>query len=219
MKKIIMAVSALLVISIAMNIALYNKSKKADHYEVAVDTALGYFSSEYRTGSLHESLKKAMSEQRLDFGELGRFSNYYRDDLKKVSTMHRQLTLLYGPIFGYEQYDRISSIGTNNLFNLLEDCSIFFDDLGENSQNSLLNDGERQYIDLGKLDDEVMAGVKIITEVIGELEAIRSSSYDQKSGSDLAALQDYLLRSADYFDTTDVQEMAKMIESLNVHGK
>lgn len=219
MKKIIVAISALLVISVAMNIALYNKSKKAEHYEVAVDTALGYFSSEYRMGSLHESLEKALSEQRLYFGELGRFNNYYRNDLKKVSTMHRQLTLLYGPIFGYEQYDRISSIGTNNLFNLLEDCSIFFDDLGENSKSSLSNDGERQYLDLSKLDDEVMAGLKIITEITGELEAIRSFSYGNKSGSDLVALQDYLLRSADYFDTTDVQEKAKMIESLNVHGK
>lgn len=219
MKKITMAVSALLVISVAMNIVLYNKSKKTDHYEIAVDTALGYFSSEYRMGSLHESLEKAVSEQRLDFGELGRFNNYYRDDLKKISTMHRQLTLLYGPIFSYEQYDRISSIGTNTLFNLLEDCSTFFDDLGEDTKDSLRNDGERQYIDLGKLDDEVMAGVKTIAEIIGELEAIRSSSYNNKSGSDLAALQDYLLRSADYFDTADVQEKAKLIESLNKHGK
>lgn len=219
MKKVILVISALLVISVATNIVLYNKSRKADQYEVAVDTALGYFVSEYRIGAVHETLEKALSEQRLNYGEPGKFYNSYRDNLKKVSTMHRQLTLLYGPIFEYEQYDEISSIGTYTLFNLLEDCSMFLEILGEQSQDSLVNDGERQYLDLGTLEDEMLAGLKIVTEITGELDAIYSSSYDNKSGSDLAALKDYLSRSADYFTTPDVQEKSRMIESLNSNGR
>lgn len=219
MKKVILMISALLVISVATNIVLYNKSRKADQYEVAVDTALGYFSSKYRIGSVHESLEHALAEQRMDVGAVGNFRNHYRDDLKQVSTMHIQLTLLYGPLFEYEQYNRISSIGTYTLFNLLEDCTTFLEMLGEQSQAPLLNDGERQYLDLSTLEDEMLVGLKTITEITGELEAIYNASYDNKSGSDLAALQDYLSRSADYFATPDVQEKSKMIESLNSNGR
>lgn len=216
LKKMFLVISVLLLISVATNIILYNKSKKADRYEAAVDIALDYFSVEYKIRSVHEALEQAMKEQRLNFGQPGAFNNYYRDELKKVSTIHRELTLLYGFIFDYDQYDRISSLRTNSLFNLLVDCSTFLQYLGENSKNSLTNDGEQQYLNFDQLDDETLAGLEIVTEIIGELSALRSSSYDDKSGSDISALQDYLLRSADYIASAEVQEKAKRIEALNV---
>lgn len=217
MKKhtILILLLIILVISGSVNVLLYNKSKQIEGYETAADTALSYFISEYRIEPIHRSLTQSLSEEKLYFGEPGRFNNSYRSDLQKLSIVHRQLTLLYGPINSYEEYTDISSIGTNNLFIMLVDFSMFFEYLEELNFDSMARDSEGQYIDLSKLDEEIIDGVKIIAEITGDLESIRSSSYEDKAGNDKQALIDFMKKSAAYFNTEDVQKKIVVVQNLN----
>lgn len=213
--KFVLLLLVLLMISASLNVFLYNKSKQIEGYETAADTALSYFISEYRIGPIHRSLTQSISEEKLYFGEQGRFNNSYRSDLQKLSSVHRQLTLLYGPINSYEDYSDISSIGTNNLFIMLEDFSMFFEYLEELNFDSMAIDSEGQYIDLSKLDEGILDGVKIIAEITGDLDSIRSSSFEDKTGNDKQALIDYMKKSAAYFSTEDVQKKVKFMQDLN----
>lgn len=217
MKKriVLILLAALFVISASLNIVLFNKAKKYERYETAVDSALGYFTSEYRIGSIHRSLEHALSKGKLYFGEPGKLNNKYKSDLQKVGSMHRELTLLYGPLFSYEDYNQISSIGINNLFNMFEDFSMFFENVEQVYLDAKTIDSERQYINLNNLNEEVITGIQIIAEITGKLDSIRSGSYENKTGNDKKALEDYMKNSAAYFHTEDVQKKVKLVENIN----
>src|SRR5690349_8826435 len=112
-----------------MNVMNYKNSKK---YEVAVDIALNYYLSNYNNGFIHTSLTQEISDEKIYFGEIGMEYNYYHKDFQELSDMHRELTLLYGAIHSYYNYEKISSLGTNNIFNMFVDFSVFFEHLYEN---------------------------------------------------------------------------------------
>lgn len=155
-----------------------------------------------------------MSEGKLYFGEEGKFNNYYQGEFQKLSSMHSQLTLLYGPIYSFEEYSTISSIGTRNLFNMYVDFSLFFEYLGDRYYDSLTSDKEGQYISISDLDEDSIEGIRIIVDITGELDSIRSQSYEDLSSNNKKALQDFLKKSSQYFNTQEVQEKVEIIESI-----
>lgn len=70
-------------------------------------------------------------------------------------------------------------IGTNNLFNMIVDFSVCFEYLYDNNSHLIVvGEKEGQYIILSHLDEETLNEIQIITEITGELEAIRSESYE-----------------------------------------
>lgn len=101
------------------------------------------------------------------------------------------------------------------MFIMLVDFSMFFEYLEELNFDSMARDSEGQYIDLSKLDEEIIDGVKIIAEITGDLESIRSSSYEDKAGNDKQALIDFMKKSAAYFNTEDVQKKIAVVQNLN----
>lgn len=207
----ILAVS-LLIISVSINIINYKSSKR---YEVAVDGALDYFFSNYKVGSINRSLHYVLDHKKIHFGEAGDAFNYFQRDFKELANMHRELTLLYGPIHSYNNYEKISSIGTDNIFDMFLDYSVFFEYLYDNNSESLDVEEEELYLSFNELEDEVIKGIEIITEITGELERIRSESYTNKNINVKDVLENYMIRSADYFNTQEVQEKIQVIESIN----
>lgn len=207
----ILAVS-LLIISVSINIINYKSSKR---YEVAVDGALDYFFSNYKVGSINRSLNHVLDHQKIHFGEAGDAFNYFQRDFKELANMHRELTLLYGPIHSYNNYEKISSIGTDNIFDMFLDYSVFFEYLYDNHSESLDVEEEGLYLSFNELEDEVIKGIEIITEITGELERIRSESYTNKNVKVKEVLKNYMIRSAEYFNTQEVQGKIHIIESIN----
>lgn len=207
----ILAVS-LLIISVSINIINYKSSKR---YEVAVDGALGYFFSNYKVGSINRSLNHVLDHKKIHFGEAGGAFNYFQRDFKELANMHRELTLLYGPIHSYNNYEKISSIGTDNIFDMFIDFSVFFEYLYDNNSDSLHFEEEGLFLSFNELEDEVIKGIEIITEITGELEMIRSESYKNKNINVKEVLENYMIRSAEYFNTQEVQEKIDVIENIN----
>ncbi|WP_274654652.1 hypothetical protein [Paenibacillus humicola] len=169
----------------------------------------------YRIGSIHRTLTQDIGDGKIYFGEVGREFNYYQRDLQELSNMHRELTLLYGPIYSYSNYEKISSIGSNNIFNMFVDFSVFFENLYDNYSDSIVAEGEELYLSLNKLKDEERNGIEIMALITGGLEKIRSESYANKTSDDKKALKDYLIKSAEYFNTQEVQDKIDVIENLN----
>lgn len=187
-QRIGITLSVLLLLSVLLNVYLYNKSLKYKGYETA--------------------------ENKLYFGEQGRFSNYYQQQFHQLSNMHSQLTLLYGPLHAYDEYNKISSIGTHNMFNMFVDFSVFFDHLGRNYFESMTSDEEGQYLVLSQLDTETRDGIQIIADIMGELDSLRASSCENSS-DDVKALEQYLKQSSAYFYSEEVQDKVRMIQAIN----
>jgi len=166
-------------------------------------------------GCIHRSLTQEIVDGKIYFGEVGREFNYFHRDFQELSDMHRELTLLYGPIHFYYNYEKISSLGTNNIFNMFVDFSVFFEHLYENYSDSIVVEGEGLYLSFNELKDEERNGIEIMALITGELEKIRSESYKNKTSNDKKALEDYMIKSAEYFNTQEVQEKVDVIESIN----
>lgn len=109
-QRIGITLSVLLLLSVLLNVYLYNKSLKYKGYETTVSQAFSYFSSGYKLGSIHGSLEQSIAENKLYFGEQGRFSNYYQQQSHHLSNMHNQLTLLYGPLHAYVDTARSAAL-------------------------------------------------------------------------------------------------------------
>lgn len=202
----------LLVISVTINIINHKNSKK---YEDAVDVALSYYFSSYNIGSIHRSLNQVIVDGKINFGEVGRTFNYFQREFHELSNIHRELTLIYGPLYTYNQYDKISSVGMNNIFNMFLDFYVFFEYLYKANSNSISVEDERQYLDFSELEDETIEGIQIILEITGELEKMKREGYANKTSDDKNALEDYMIRSAEYFNTPEVQEKVDVIENAN----
>lgn len=180
-----------------------------------MDVALNYYLSHYDIGSVHRSLTQAIMDGKIYIGEEGNTFNYFKRDFQELSNMHRELTLIYGPIHSFQNYENVNSIGANNLFQMFVDFSVFFEYLYENNTNVIVVEKEGQYIRLYDLTDETHKGLDMIAEITGELETIRSESYDSQTSGNKEALKDYLVKAGDYFNTPDVQMKYQSIQHIN----
>ena len=212
--KLFIIVVLLFILSGTLNVYQYDRAKTHEKYELAIEIALSYFNSQYRVRALQEKLAYAISNNRLYIGDQGGSSNIVSRDLQHLSVMHRELTLLYGPISSYANYLEVSSLRENSIFSMYVDFSLFFECLGM-QQEWIVSDASGRYIDLEGLDNELYRGVRIIEEITGQLESIRNRSYDNKTGSDQEALSDYLIQSAEYFKSQEVQEHYQSILKMN----
>ncbi|GLX71250.1 hypothetical protein [Paenibacillus glycanilyticus] len=205
----------LLMISVSMNVINHRNNQKKENYETAVDVALSNYLSHYNTGSIDRSLTRVITDRKVYFGEVGRPVNFLARDFQELSNMHRELTLMYGPLFSFKNYNQISSISTDpNIFDMLANFSSFFDYLYENNSDSIAIEDEQLYISFNKLTDEERNGIEIIAEITGELEKVRSESSQNKALMDY--LEDYMLKSAEYFHTPEVQEKVAAFESIRI---
>src|SRR5262249_28326039 len=152
----------------------------------------------------------------LHYGDEGQMYNYYRRDLQELSIYHRELTLMYGALFEYAGYEQISSIGTNNLFNMLTDFATFMEKLYDRNAGSIVVGKSGNMLEISQLTQAETQGIQIITEILGELETIRSDCYVNKTSSDKQALKAYMLKSSDYFHTQDVQKNVELIVKYNI---
>lgn len=192
-----------LITSITMNVISH---KKAAKYEDTVDVALNYFVSEYNIGSLHRDINQSIADGKIYYGE--EQFNYIHSQFQKISINHRELTLLYGPLFAYRHYNQISSIGTNNnLYNMFVDFGAFFDYLYKNNADKLKVDDKWRYLEIGELSDEERTILTNMNVIIGQLDEIRNAIYTNESSNEIDALEDYLKRSAEYFYTEEVMKM------------
>lgn len=212
--KLFFIVVLLFILSGTLNVFQYDRAKEHENYETAVEIALSYFNSQYRVRALQENLAYAISNNRLYIGDQGGSSNIVSRDLQHLSVMHRELTLLYGPISSYANYNEVSSLRENSIFSMYVDFSLFFECLGM-QQEWIVSDASGRYIDLEGLDNELYRGVRIIEEITGQLESIRNRSYDNKTRNDQEALSDYLIQSAAYFKSQEVQEHYQSILKMN----
>ncbi|MCG7376746.1 hypothetical protein MH215_07055 [Paenibacillus sp. ACRSA] len=212
--KLFIIVVLLFILSGTLNVFQYDKSKKHENYETAVEIALSYFNSQYRVGSIHGALVEAISSSKLYIGEQDESSNVIHRNFQHLSVMHRELTLLYGPISSYANYTDVSSLRENSIYDMFVDFSLFFECLGM-QQEWIVSDTSGRYIDLEGLSNELYRGVRIVEDITGQLELIRSRSYDNKMGSDQEALADYLIKSAAYFKSQEIQENIKSIRKMN----
>jgi len=203
-----------LITSITMNVIYH---KRAEKYEAAVDAALSYFVSEYNVGSIHRTIHQSIADGKIYYDEDG--SNYSYSQFQKISTLHRELTFLYGALFSYRNYDKVSSLSTNNnLFNMFVDFGAFFNYLYNNNADKIKVDEIGQYLAADELSDEERRILADMNEITGQLDEIRNTSYQNQWSNDIDALEHYLLRSAEYFFTEAVIEMVENEQNYIKHS-
>lgn len=195
----------LLILSVSYNIHFYQKSERV---ESALELSVQYFNTNYRIDSIHRMIEYAIQEGKLYFGEAGKPVNIYQSEFQHISSMHRELTLLYGPIHNYEHYDQISSIGAGNtMFELFVDFGVFFESLYTIHSDYLSDSQEGLYLPIQGLDVEIRNGLDLMRRITGDLSAIHSEAFKGKTSDSLDALKQYLQQSADYYHSAEVQLM------------
>ncbi|RJE83923.1 hypothetical protein D3P07_24240 [Paenibacillus sp. 1011MAR3C5] len=171
--SILIGLTVLLLSSVILNVIQNNKNKKTEFalYQVAMDFNL----LEYRKiGTIYQSLAKAAEERKL-------YANDFRlhEKFQQLSMLYMEMVMLYGTLHSYQD---ISSIGTNRMFDMLQDFGQYFSLLNYAQSLSLAEDEIGQYV---QLTDRQVESIAEIAQVMGELDHIRlgvgSSSDDIRS--------------------------------------